>query len=215
MADEDSAHEEEAALKALAAAMAAPSSVVLKTLGDTFADQIRMHREGASGAEPGAVGQRDASGTGPQRSAWQWPLVVPGAMLNGDPTVAPKGPARDLASAGSGRSPMAGDVYRIGFLIAGGIELTTELTVDDVDALGLAAIDLPADHAEARQRIMRTRLALLAELTDQHLVVNTADGREWIVPSRSVLAAWFTEPGGRRHAMGFVALPVASRAGEP
>ena len=98
---------------------------------------------------------------------------------------------------------MAGDVYGIGFLIPGGNELTTELTVDEVDAFGVGAIDLPADHDEARRRIMRTRLGELSELTDTYLVVNTADGREWIVPGRSIMASWFTEPGDRKPRVGF------------
>ncbi|MHB1475428.1 MAG: hypothetical protein ACYCV4_17750 [Dermatophilaceae bacterium] len=101
---------------------------------------------------------------------------------------------------------MASDVYGIGFLIAGGTELTTELKVDEVDALGLTAIDLSADGDEARRRIMRTRLAELTELTGEYLVVNTADGREWIIQPRSVMAAWFTEPGDRKPRMGFKAV---------
>ncbi len=101
---------------------------------------------------------------------------------------------------------MASDAYGIGFLIAGVGELTTELTVDEVDALGLAAMDPPADKNEARRRIMRTRLAQLKELADEYLVINTADGREWIVPPRSLIAAWFTEPGGRKPRMGFDAV---------
>ena len=101
---------------------------------------------------------------------------------------------------------MATDVYGIGFIIAGVGELTTELTVDEVDALGLAAIDPPADKYEARRRIMRTRLAELDEPTDEYLVVNTADGREWIVPRRSLIASWFTVPGDRKPRMGFKAV---------
>jgi len=104
---------------------------------------------------------------------------------------------------------MASDVYGIGFVIAGVGELTTELTVDEVDGLGLGAIDLPADKDEARRRIMRTRLALLSELTHEYLVVNTADGREWIVPRRSVIASWFTEPGDRKPKLGFEAIASA------
>jgi hypothetical protein len=101
---------------------------------------------------------------------------------------------------------MARDVYEIGFRIASGNELTTELTVDEVDALGGAAIDLPDDKDEARRRIMRTRLAVLNDLAGEYLVVNTADGREWIVPGRSVLASWFVEPGNRKPRMGFEAV---------
>jgi hypothetical protein len=104
---------------------------------------------------------------------------------------------------------MASDTYGIGFLIAGGAELTTKLTVDEVNALGVAQIDLPTDADEVRRRIMRTRLALLSELTDEYLVVNTADGREWIVPRRSVLASWFTEPGDRKPRMGFEAVDLS------
>ena len=142
-----------------------------------------------------------------QRSAWHVASCHLEAMLTDSPTVAPEGPVRDLASAGTGRLPMAGDVYGIGFLIAGGNELTTELMVDEVDALGLAAIEeLPTDKGEARRRIMRSRLAILNELTSEYLVVNTADGREWIVPGRSVIASWFTEPGDREPRMGFEAV---------
>jgi hypothetical protein len=96
--------------------------------------------------------------------------------------------------------------YRLVFDIAGGVKVTSELAIEDVDEMRWSGRyrNLPHDDAEARRLVVRTRLAYLTDMSDGHLVLADPAGGEWIIPGRSVLSATFMEPGDEsEHRLGF------------
>lgn len=101
---------------------------------------------------------------------------------------------------------MTSNGYRLVFDIAGGVKVTSELTIEDVDQMRRSGryLNLPPDAVEARRLVVRTRLAYLTDMSEGHLVLADSAGGEWIIPGRSVLSATFTEPGDApEHRMGF------------
>jgi hypothetical protein len=96
--------------------------------------------------------------------------------------------------------------YRLVFDIAGGVRVTSELSIEEVDEMRRSGryLNLPSDESEARRLVVRTRLAFLTDMSDGHLVLADPAGGEWIIPGRSILSATFMEPGNEpEHRLGF------------